>query len=91
VERPCLLPDPGPRVLRHPRARPSLLGVPPGLLHLRVHGARFIGASLSTHLGEGTFLVAGDPYLPFVHGVAVLLVMWLILLWMYRRRIFLQI
>jgi len=53
--------------------------------------ARFIGASLNTHLGEGAFRVAGDPYLPFVHGVAVVLVMWLILFWMYRRRIFLRI
>jgi len=53
--------------------------------------ARFIGASLDTHLGEGTFRVAGDPYLPFVHGVGVVLVMWLLLLWMYRRRIFLRI
>ena len=53
--------------------------------------ARFIGASLETHLGEGAFRVAGDPYLPFVHGVAVVLVMWLILFWMYRRRIFLRI
>jgi heparan-alpha-glucosaminide N-acetyltransferase len=53
--------------------------------------ARFIAASLSTHLGEGTFRVAGDPYLPFLHGVAVVLVMWLMLYWMYRRRIFLRI
>jgi heparan-alpha-glucosaminide N-acetyltransferase len=53
--------------------------------------ARFIGASLRTHFGEGTFRVAGDPYLPFVQGLAVVLVMWLILFWMYRRRIFLRI
>jgi heparan-alpha-glucosaminide N-acetyltransferase len=53
--------------------------------------ARFIAASLRTHLGEGTFRVAGDPYLPFVQGLAVVLVMWLILYWMYRRRIFLRI
>ena len=53
--------------------------------------ARFIAASLRTHLGERTFRVAGDPYLPFVQGLAVVLVMWLILYWMYRRRIFLRI
>ena len=53
--------------------------------------ARFIAASLRTHFGEGTFRVAGDPYLPFVQGLAVVLVMWLILFWMYRRRIFLRI
>jgi len=53
--------------------------------------ARFIGASLRTHLGDATFRMAGDPYLPFVQGLAVVLVMWLILFWMYRRRIFLRI
>ena len=53
--------------------------------------ARFIAASLRTHLGDATFRVAGDPYLPFVQGLAVVLVMWLILFWMYRRRIFLRI
>jgi len=53
--------------------------------------ARFIAASLRTHLGDATFGVAGDPYLPFVQGLAVVLVMWLILFWMYRRRIFLRI
>ncbi|HET6898803.1 MAG TPA: DUF5009 domain-containing protein [Vicinamibacteria bacterium] len=53
--------------------------------------ARFIAASLRTHLGDTSFRVAGDPYLPFVQGLAVVLVMWLILFWMYRRRIFLRI
>ncbi|HEV7498460.1 MAG TPA: DUF5009 domain-containing protein, partial [Vicinamibacteria bacterium] len=53
--------------------------------------ARFIAASLDTNVGEGAFAVAGAPYLPFVRGVAVLLVMWLILFWMYRRRLFLRI
>lgn len=53
--------------------------------------ARFIAASLDTHFGEGAFALAGSPYAPFVRGVAVLLVMWLILFWMYRRRIFLRI
>jgi len=53
--------------------------------------ARFIAASLRTHLGDATFRMAGDPYLPFVQGLAVVLVMWLILFWMYRRRIFLRI
>ena len=53
--------------------------------------ARFIAASLGTHLGEGTFGVAGEPYLPFMQGLAVVLVMWLMLYWMYRRRIFLRI
>ena len=54
-------------------------------------GARFVRASLETHLGEAPFRIAGDPYLPFLEGMAVVLVLWLILFWMYRRRIFLRI
>jgi heparan-alpha-glucosaminide N-acetyltransferase len=54
-------------------------------------GGRFIGDSLKTHLGEGLFRVPGETYLPFLHGLAVVLVLWLVLFWMYRRRIFLRI
>jgi len=53
--------------------------------------ARFIGESLTTHLGQAAFRAAGAPYLPFLHGLAVVLVLWLILYWMYERRIFLRI
>jgi heparan-alpha-glucosaminide N-acetyltransferase len=53
--------------------------------------ARFIGASLTTHLGQAAFRAAGAAYLPFLHGLAVVLVLWLILFWMYKRRIFLRI
>jgi predicted acyltransferase len=53
--------------------------------------ARFIGENLTTHLGEAAFRAAGDPYLSFLHGVAVVLTLWLVLFWMYRRRIFLRI
>ena len=53
--------------------------------------ARFIAASLDTHLGPSAFTLAGNPYLPFVRGLAVVAVMWLILFWMYRRRIFLRV
>jgi heparan-alpha-glucosaminide N-acetyltransferase len=53
--------------------------------------ARFVGVSLDTHLGTAPFRVAGDPYLPFLHGVCVVLVLWLVLFWMYRRRLFLRI
>jgi heparan-alpha-glucosaminide N-acetyltransferase len=35
--------------------------------------------------------VLGTLYKPLLEGAAVLLVLWLILLWMYRRRIFLRI
>jgi predicted acyltransferase len=51
----------------------------------------FIGAGLTTHLGPGAFDVFGPAYAPLLHGAAVLLLLWLILYWMYRRRIFLRI
>ena len=51
----------------------------------------FIARALQTHLGESLFVVAGKEYQPLLTGAAVLLIEWLILLWMYRRRIFLRI
>jgi predicted acyltransferase len=51
----------------------------------------FITKNLETHLGEQTFRVFGPEYETFLLGAAVLLVIWLILLWMYRRKIFLRI
>lgn len=51
----------------------------------------FIASSLRTHLGEGFFLLFGAPYKPLFFGGCVLLIEWLILLWMYRRRVFLKI
>lgn len=51
----------------------------------------FVGKSLDTHLGRNWAQIAGDVFAPMLHGAAVLLILWLILLWMYRRRIFLRI
>lgn len=51
----------------------------------------FISKNLKTHLGQDFFKFAGDPYESFFHGAAILLVFWLILFWMYRRKIFLRI
>ena len=51
----------------------------------------FIAKNLTTHLGKDAFAVLGKPYEPLLHGAAVLLVLWLILFWMYRRKIFLRI
>jgi predicted acyltransferase len=57
------------------------------------HGSfeHFVSDNLKTHLGSKAFEVFGATYQPLVHGFAVMLVSWLILLWMYRRRIFLRI
>jgi heparan-alpha-glucosaminide N-acetyltransferase len=51
----------------------------------------FIASSLNIHLGKRIFEVLGEPYVPVLHGAAVLLVLWLILFWMYRRKLFLRI
>ena len=50
----------------------------------------FIGDALDRHLGS-IFRVAGPTFQPVLHGFAVLAVFWCILLWMYRRKIFLRI
>ena len=51
----------------------------------------FISSSLHIHLGDRLFRVLGQQYEPLLHGAAVLLVLWLILFWMYRRKIFLRV
>src|SRR5205814_1905013 len=51
----------------------------------------FIGKNIGTHLGQSFFSIFGDPYRQFFRGALILLVMWLILFWMYRRKLFLRI
>ena len=51
----------------------------------------FIISSLKTHLGQNVFKMFGDTFAPLVQGTMVLTVFWLILYWMYRRRIFLRV
>ncbi len=51
----------------------------------------FIAKNLTTHLGADVFRIFGPAYEPLVHGLAVLGLMWLILFWMYRRKLFLKI
>ena len=43
------------------------------------------------HLGAAPFAILGAPFEPVLKGLAVLLTFWLILLWMYRRKIFVRI
>ncbi|MBX6312032.1 MAG: DUF5009 domain-containing protein [Isosphaeraceae bacterium] len=52
---------------------------------------RFIAENLKVHLGRDAFQVFGPAYEPLLLGAAVLLVLWLILYGMYRRRVFLRI
>ena len=51
----------------------------------------FLASSLQTHLGASTFQVFGPAYERLLLGALVLLIMWLLLYWMYRRKLFLRI
>ena len=52
---------------------------------------KFIEKSLHIHFGKSSFLVLGTELEPLPLGLAILLVYWLILLWMYQRKVFLRI
>jgi predicted acyltransferase len=51
----------------------------------------FIHTNLTIHLGPGIFTIFGGAYEPLLHGTVTLFVMWLLLLWMYRRKLLLKI
>ena len=51
----------------------------------------FLEKALLTHLGVGVFQVFGKIYQPLLHGAATLGLMWLLLYWMWRRKLFLKI
>ena len=44
-----------------------------------------------THLGAEAFEFLGTAYEPLLQGAAILAAFWLILLWMYRRKLFLKV
>jgi heparan-alpha-glucosaminide N-acetyltransferase len=51
----------------------------------------FIRSSFHIHLGTNAFAFLGNGLHPFIEGASVLLVYWLILYWMYSRKVFLKI
>jgi heparan-alpha-glucosaminide N-acetyltransferase len=51
----------------------------------------FLGNSLRIHLGSAFFQFAGRGLEPLLQGATILSLYWLILLWMYRRKLFLKI
>ncbi|HUQ69760.1 MAG TPA: DUF5009 domain-containing protein [Planctomycetaceae bacterium] len=51
----------------------------------------FVDQSLRTHFGSHVFAFAGATFAPVVRGLILLAIFWLILLWMYRRKLFLKI
>jgi len=53
--------------------------------------ASFFGDALDRHFGGAIAVMAGPTFQPTLQGFAVVLTFWLILFWMYRRKIFLRI
>jgi heparan-alpha-glucosaminide N-acetyltransferase len=51
----------------------------------------FVSNALRRHLGEAPFAVLGPAFEHVLLGASVLAVFWLILFWMYRRKIFVRI
>ena len=51
----------------------------------------FVASALVRHFGTAPFAIFGPPFEPVLRGIGVMLVFWSVLLWMYRRRIFLRI
>jgi heparan-alpha-glucosaminide N-acetyltransferase len=51
----------------------------------------FIEKSFRTHLGQGIFALFGQSWEPLIAGIAVLAMYWIILYWMYQRKLFLKI
>ena len=61
-------------------------------MYVIVHVAEgWMRDAFRTHLGRGTLQAFGAAYEPVVVGALSLLVLWLMLYWMYRRRIFIRI
>ena len=51
----------------------------------------FVRGAVDRHFGWALSAISGPTFQPVVQGFAVVLVFWLILFWMYRRKIFLRI
>jgi len=53
--------------------------------------AGFASTFLTTHLGRDAFRALGPDYEPLLEGVGVLLLLWLVLYWMDRQRIYVRV
>jgi predicted acyltransferase len=51
----------------------------------------FIGGALHTHFSHAPFQLLGKAWEGVLHGGCVLLILWLTLLWMWKRKIFLRV
>jgi heparan-alpha-glucosaminide N-acetyltransferase len=53
--------------------------------------AEFLDDALRTHFGNWPFLIAGEALEPLLRGAVIVVLIWLILFWMHRRRLYLRI
>ena len=51
----------------------------------------FFGDALDRHFGGAISFIAGTTFRPVLHGFLVVLIFWLVLYWMYRRKLFVKI
>lgn len=51
----------------------------------------YVSNSLRIHLGQNYAAIFGEPYQTLVHGALILLLDWLILKWMYNKKLFIRI
>jgi len=51
----------------------------------------FVRENIQRHISRDFFVIFGEAYSPVMERAVVLLVLWLVVLWMYRRKIFLRI
>jgi heparan-alpha-glucosaminide N-acetyltransferase len=51
----------------------------------------FLGNALDRHFGKTIAALSGPTFEPMLHGFLIMLTFWCILLWMYRRKIFLRL
>ncbi len=70
----------------------TVVGMNSIAMYLLADGARgFVVESLRIHFGPNVFNFAGDAFADMVKMTICLIIFWLILWWMYRRKIFLRI
>ena len=70
----------------------TVIGMNSIAIYCLVHWIQgFIITSLRTCFGYAWPKVFGETFEPITTGIAVLLVFWLMLYWMYRRKIFLRV
>lgn len=70
----------------------AVIGMNSIAMYVLVHTVPdFIKSTFQTHLGPTVFHTFGDIFAPTVEGAAILLTLWLVLLWMHQRKLYLRV